>query len=329
MTTASAAEGGATDELADVLVPAVVQGRTIVGYSAVLLPHTDAGAVDWDGFEGLLGRTLDAGLIPAVNMDTGYVQLLGDDDRATVLAATAALAGDGGFAAGAFVRDAEGDEFDPGAYSRAVAEVTQAGGTPVLFPSWGLAALPEEQWVDAQVSLGHEVDRFIAFELGNMFVPYGRIYSLEAYRGLLGIPSCIGAKHSSLSRQAEWARLALRNRVRSDFSVFTGNDLAIDMVRYGSDYLLGLSAFAPDAFAERDRRWAAEESSFDELNDLLQYLGFFTFRPPVPGYRHDAAMFLKLRGWIDSDATPAGAPQRHNADREVLADIAARLEVFV
>ena len=72
------------------------------------------------------------------------------------------------------------------------------------------------------------VDRFIAFELGDMFVPYGRIYSLDAYRGLMGIPSCIGAKHSSLSRQAEWARLALRNEVRSDFSVFTGNDLAID-----------------------------------------------------------------------------------------------------
>jgi hypothetical protein len=66
-------------------------------------------------------------------------------------------------------------------------------------------------------------------------------------------------------------------------------------------------------------------SSFDELNDLLQYLGFFAFRPPVPVYRHDAAMFLKLRGWIDSDATPVGAPQRPDADREVLADIAGRL----
>ena len=39
---------------------------------------------------------------------------------------------------------------------------------------------------------------------------------------------------------------------------------------------------------------------------LLQYLGHFTFRPPVPGYRHDAAMFLELRGWADSDNVPAG-----------------------
>ena len=72
-----------------------------------------------------------------------------------------------------------------------------------------------------------------------MFVPYGRIYSLAAYEGLLGVRSCIGAKHSSLSRAAEWDRLALRDRVRPDFHVFTGNDLAIDMVCYGSDYLLG------------------------------------------------------------------------------------------
>ena len=314
-----------SDQLVPLRLPPVVPGRRIVGYSAVLLPHTDTAEVDWDGFESLLGRTLGAGLIPAVNMDTGYVQLLTEADRTRVLTVAVSLAGAGGFAAGAFVADGEGDAYDHDAYARAMAEVSEAGGTPVLFPSWGLAALDEAEWVAAQERLGSGVDRFIAFELGDMFVPYGRIYSLDAYRGLMGIPSCIGAKHSSLSRQAEWARLALRNEVRSDFSVFTGNDLAIDMVRYGSDYLLGLSAFAPDAFAERDRRWAAEESSFDELNDLLQYLGFFAFRPPVPVYRHDAAMFLKLRGWIDSDATPVGAPQRPDADREVLADIAGRL----
>ena len=309
--------------------PALVPGRRIVGYSAVLLPHTDGGEVDWPGFESLLGRTLAAGLIPAVNMDTGYVQLLSEPNRARVLATAASLAGAGGFAAGAFVGDAEGDGYDHDAYRRAMGEVAEAGGTPVLFPSWGLASLSEDDWVGAQASLGAELDRFIAFELGDMFVPYGRIYSLEAYRGLLAIPSCIGAKHSSLSRQAEWDRLALRNEVRADFSVFTGNDLAIDMVCYGSDYLLGLSAFAPDAFAERDRRWAAEEASFHELNDLLQYLGFFAFRAPVPGYRHNAATFLQQRGWIDSNVTPEGAPQRPDSDRAVLADIAKRLSNLV
>ena len=95
------------------------------------------------------------------------------------------------------------------------------------------------------------------------------------------IPECIGAKHSSLSRQLEWDRLRLRDELRPDFMVLTGNDLAIDMVMWGSDYLLGLSTFAPAEFALRDRLWLTGDPAFHELNDLLQYLGQFTFRPPV------------------------------------------------
>jgi hypothetical protein len=144
----------------------------------------------------------------------------------------------------------------------------------------------------------------------------------------MGIASCIGAKHSSLSRELEWDRLDLRDRVRPDFTVFTGNDLAIDMVMYGSDYLLGLSTFAPAAFALRDRMWAAGDPAFHELNDLLQYLGHFAFRSPVPGYRHDAAIMFELRGWARSDGTPAGAPRRPDGDRAVLADILDRLRPY-
>ncbi len=98
------------------------------------------------------------------------------------------------------------------------------------------------------------------------------------------------------------------------------------MVMYGSDYLLGLSTFAPDAFARRDRMWADGDPAFHELNDILQHLGAFTFRDPVPGYRHDAAMWFELRGWASSDATPPGTPRRPDADRAVLATIAARLD---
>ena len=41
----------------------------------------------------------------------------------------------------------------------------------------------------------------------------------------------------------------MRDELRPDFLVLTGNDLAIDMVMYGGDYLLGLSTFAPEDFA--------------------------------------------------------------------------------
>jgi len=309
--------------------PALRPGRTVLGISAVLLPFTSDGDVDWAGFASLLERTVAVGITPAVNMDTGYVQLLDPETRARVLDVAAAHADDHGFVAGAFVADSPGAPFDLDAYVAAMQQITGHGGTPVVFPSHGLNALDDAEWVAAHEQLGARFDRFIGFELGAMFVPYGRIYSLDAYEGLLGIDACMGAKHSSLSRALEWDRLALRDRVRPDFHVFTGNDLAIDMVCYGSDYLLGLSAFAPEAFAERDRRWATGDRGFHELNDLLQYLGFFAFRPPVPAYRHDAALFLSLRGRIGSDATPPGAPRRPESDRAVLADIAERLEAML
>ena len=104
-----------------------------------------------------------------------------------------------------------------------------------------------------------------------------------------------------------------------------GNERALDMVIYGSDYLLALAGMAPDAFARRDALWASGNPGFHELNDLLQYLGSFAFRNPVAAYRHAAAMFLELRGWIGSSAVFPGAPVRPESDREVLREIAQRV----
>lgn len=307
--------------------PRIVPGRTIEGISATLVPYTSDGTIDWTAFEAHVARTHRAGLRPAVNMDTGYVQLLEASEKERVLDIAADVTS-GAFVAGAFVPDEEGAPFDLDAYRKAAAEIASRGGTPVVFPSWGLNALGEDEWVRALGEVGESVDRFIGFELGAMFVPYGRIVSLDAYRGMMDVRNCIGAKHSSLSRRAEWERLALRDAVRPDFRVYTGNDLAIDMVMYGSDYLLGLSTFAPDLFARRDAMWAASDPAFHELNDILQYLGQFAFRTPVPAYRHDAAMFLDLRGWASGDTTPPGVPRRPDSDRAVLREIAERLDLL-
>ena len=300
--------------------------RTITGMSAVLLPHTAGGAVDWDGLAAHVARTAGAGLTPAVNMDTGFVQVLDEATRDRVL--EVAAANSDGFVAGAHLDDRAGDRFDLEGYRRQVDRIVARGGLPIVFPTHGLTALDGDGWVGAHAALAEQCDRFLAFELGPMFVPYGRIYDLDAYRGLLGIDACVGAKHSSLDRMPEWERLAARDEARPDFMVLTGNDLAIDMVMYGSDYLLGLSTFAPDRFAERDRMWATGDPRFFELNDLLQELGDFTFREPVPGYRHDAALFLELRGWIGSSRVPDGVTLRPDADVDVLRDIAERLGVL-
>ena len=112
--------------------------------------------------------------------------------------------------------------------------------------------------------------------------------------------------------------------------MMTGNDLAIDMVIYGSDYLLGLSTFSPAGFAARDAAWETGDTArFWELNDLLQYLGQFAFRPPVPGYRHDAAMFLQAQGLLASAHTHPLSPKRPSSDAPVLEEIAARLSVLL
>ena len=172
-----------------------------------------------------------------------------------------------------------------------------------------------------------ECEEFLGFELGEMFVPFGRIWDLETFQALLEIPQLKGAKHSSLRRDVEWSRIHARDRVRPDFALMTGNDLAIDLVVHGVDYLLGLSTFDPEAFAARDAAWAeGDEARFWELNDLLQYLGQFAFRAPVPAYRHDAAMYLHARGLVGCDATHPRSASRPPSDREVLADIAARLD---
>lgn len=302
-------------------------GRSITGMSAVLLPHMPDRTIDWTGFETLVVNTVAAGLKPAVNMDTGFVQLLDEETVLEVLDRTTTLS-DGDFVAGAFVADSPGDPFDPDRYEAVSEAIASRGGTPVIFPSHGLNGFGDEGWLDGYQQLASRIDRFIGFELGPMFVPYGRIVDLDTYRQLLAIPQCIGAKHSSLKRDLEWDRLSVRDEVRPEFMVLTGNDLAIDMVMYGSDYLLGLSTMAPDCFAERDRLWAAGDPGFYELNDSLQYLGDFAFRPPVPGYRHNAAMFLALRGWIASGTVPFGAVQRSRFDRDVLVGIASRLGVL-
>ena len=303
--------------------------RSITGMSAILLPYQADGQIDWAGFEHHVIATLDAGLTPAINMDTGYANLIDESVRDEALMRTQGLIGDRKYLGGVYVSDQTGDPFDTDAYASGIASVQSFGGTPILFQSFGLTSGSEDDILSAYQTLAKHCDSFYAFELGQMFAPFGKIYSLDLYEQLMSITNCRGAKHSSLERSLEWQRLQLRDRVRSDFLVLTGNDLAIDMVMYGSDYLLGLSTFHPQAFAVRDRMWAEGDERFYQLNDILQYLGAFAFRRPVPAYKHSAAMFLKLRDRIETHRTHPKSPTRPESDLEILRQIATDIDAYI
>src|SRR5690348_14346530 len=75
--------------------------RRITGMSAILLPFATDGSIDWPAFRAHVLRTADAGLTPAVNMDTGYVNLLDDATRVQVLEETKRTLAGRAFIAGA------------------------------------------------------------------------------------------------------------------------------------------------------------------------------------------------------------------------------------
>ena len=255
------------------------------------------------------------------------MQLIDDGTRQQALSIARDTLGPGAeLVAGACVVDVPGAAFDESAYGRQLEMIAAAGGLPVIFPSFGLTVGSDADMLDRYRQLARRVKSFIGFELSTEFVPSGRVLTLDAYAEMLQIPNCIGAKHSSLSRRLEWDRLALRDSVRPDFHVFTGNDLAIDMVRYGSDWLLGLSTAAPEAFTKRDQWWAGGDNRFDELDDALQSLGDFAFRRPVPAYKHSMAQALHLRGLIAGDEPHPDSPRRPESDRAIIATILERID---
>jgi len=305
----------------------IIQCRKIEGISAILLPFHADGTPDLDSFLAHVDRTYAAGLTPAINMDTGYTNLLTREQRLNILDLMPAASNGRRFIAGAFVEGETGELVS--LYTRETDSIQQRGGTPILFQSTVLTSLPDDELIDVYKKVALKCNSLIAFELGKMFAPFGAIYSLEIFQEIMQIPQITGIKHSSLKREFEWQRLELRNKLRPEFKIYTGNDLAIDMVMYGSDYLLGLSTFAPDYFANRDEYWLTGDPRFYELNDVLQYLGQFAFREPTSAYKHSAAQFLKLRGWIESNEPHPNAPRRPESDIEILQKTLEQLESLI
>src|SRR6266850_6745817 len=298
--------------------------RKVEGIAAALLPFQADGGVAVEAFQRHLVATERAGLMNAVNMDTGYVNYLGDAEKLEVLRWTREALGDGvAFVAGAYIEGQSGDVVS--LYRREMERIAEFGGVPILFQTARLHGKSAEEKAAAYRTICRGFPRVLAFELGPMFAPNGEIFDEETVRRLMDIPELVGMKHSSLDRMVELGRLALRDAVRPEFRIYTGNDLGINMIEYGSDYLLGLATFAPEKFAERDRLWAAGDPEYYALSDALQYLGNVAFREPVPAYKHSAAVFLQLTGRIPTDLPHPRNPKRPIWEREILQDCARRL----
>jgi 4-hydroxy-tetrahydrodipicolinate synthase len=298
--------------------------RKVQGIAAALLPYDASGKIAAEAFQQHLLLTHQAGLMNAVNMDTGYVNLLSDSEKQEVLRWTRERLGLGTpFVAGAFIEGQSGDVVT--LYRRQIDNIVASGGIPILFQTSRLHGKSPSEKAAVYSAISQGYTEVLAFELSPKFAPNGEIFDDETFRRILDIPEIKGIKHSSLDRLAEVERLKVRDTHRPDFRIYTGNDLGIDMIEYGSDYLLGLATFSPEKFAERDRLWHAGHPAYYTLSDALQYLGNVAFRDPVPAYKHSAAVFLHLTGRIPSDRAHSASPARPTFEKDILKDCALRL----
>jgi 4-hydroxy-tetrahydrodipicolinate synthase len=301
-------------------------GRKVQGIAAALLPFEADGRIAVEAFQNHLRATHRAGLMNAVNMDTGYVNFLSDSEKQDVLRWTQeALEKNVPFVAGAYIEGQTGDIVE--LYRKQMDVIVGHGGIPILFQASRLQGKTSLEKAATYAAVCQGYAHVLAFELGQMFAPNGEILHEETFRRLMDIPEIKGIKHSSLNRLLELERLAARDAHRPDFRIYTGNDLGINMVEYGSDYLLGLATFAPEKFAERDRLWETGDPRYYALSDALQYLGNVAFRALVPAYKHSAAVFLHLAGRIPSDLAHPKNPRRPAWEAEILRDCARRLGI--
>jgi dihydrodipicolinate synthase/N-acetylneuraminate lyase len=298
--------------------------RKVQGISAALLPFESDGRVAVEAFQKHLLVTHRAGLQNGVNMDTGYVNFLTEAEKLDVLGWTREALGESvPFVAGAYIEGQSGAPAE--LYRKQMDAIVNCGGTPILFQTTQLHGKSAKEKAEVYRAACHGSPGILAFELGQMFAPNGEIFDTETFLRLMEIPEIVGMKHSSLDRLVELERLALRDKHRPQFRIYTGNDLGINMIEYGSDYLLGLATFAPERFAERDALWKKADPSYFAMSDALQHLGNVAFREPVPAYKHSAAIFLHLTGRIPSNRTHPKNPQRPAWEEELMRECARRL----
>src|SRR5438309_62799 len=161
--------------------------RTVQGIAAALLPFEADGRVAVEAFQRHLVATQRAGLLNAVNMDTGYVNYLSDAEKSDVLRWTrealrtatsrGQVALPGAFVAGAYIEGQDGNVV--ALYRRELDRIAEFGGVPILFQTARLRGKSPEEKAEAYRQICRGFPRVLAFELGPMFAPNGEIFDEE------------------------------------------------------------------------------------------------------------------------------------------------------
>src|SRR5882762_7204477 len=159
-------------------------GRKVQGIAAALLPFEADGRIAVEPFQNHLRATQRAGLMNAVNMDTGYVNFLSEAEKLEVLGWTReALGASAQFVAGAYIEGQDGEIVS--LYRKQMDAIVAKGGIPILFQTKRLhgKTSAEKASVYREVSRGYS--HVLAFELGEMFAPNGEIFDEETVRRLM------------------------------------------------------------------------------------------------------------------------------------------------
>src|SRR6185503_9234086 len=173
--------------------------RKITGIAAALLPFEEGGPIAVEAFQNHLRRTHSAGLINAVNMDSGYVNYLSEQEQQQVLQWTIeALPRNTKFVAGACIENLEGDVVS--LYRRKINLIIEYRGTPIVFQTARLHGQSARAKIKCYTEICRGFDEVLGFELSPVFAPNGEIFDDETIRGLMQVPELTGLKHSSLDR---------------------------------------------------------------------------------------------------------------------------------
>ncbi len=299
-------------------------GRTPHIIAALSVPVDEAGEIDFEVFARDLERTAGYGIEPAVLMDTYQINYCTLDQQVRGLEIAREVMDGRTFTAGVYVEDeisGDGIEDIVRAYRDKIEQLEQQyGASPIIFQTERLKDADAATVVRVYEGLA-EASRggLKAFELSPVFAPNGWMFPDDALVEILAGDKWAGAKHSSLDPSMEWVLLRKVHRIGK--KLYTGNDYDFaSMIFNGSDALLGIATFMPDKFRElADASRDGDLARYLDLGCRMEFLGRVAFQPPVPAYKHSAAMVKKMRGWYPTDyVLPDNPLRRDAAHREAL-----------